>query len=278
MECPHCGDDVASHERDIGFQLPDVLFEMTEAECEARATVTDDLCTLDDERFFIRGVLAVPLRGTDQAFGWGFWAEVSAEDFERYHAHFNDDGTDATPFRGTLANSAPGYPASIGLPLEIRLGAATERPDFRALDTGHPVGREQASGIDLDRLHEIFEDAGLRPAADDRPRKAYKLAASDIRELAPGRGGCYATDRILVDGEPVGFMYRETPDGDHDSGWRFVAGDESDDYMDDADNLGLYDVNILANYDPDIVPLLDTEAPCAFVRDPSTGQFVAESE
>ena len=46
--------------------------------------------------------------------------------------------------------------------------------------------------------------------------------------------GCFATDRILVDGEKVGYMYREEPaDGnDWDSGWRFTAGDESQEYMD----------------------------------------------
>ena len=45
--------------------------------------------------------------------------------------------------------------------------------------------------------------------------------------------GCIATDRITVDGLPVGYMYREKPEeGDpferYDSGWRFTAGDESD--------------------------------------------------
>ena len=48
--------------------------------------------------------------------------------------------------------------------------------------------------------------------------------------------GCIATDRITVDGMPVGYMYREKPkEGawfeEYDSGWRFTAGDESDEYM-----------------------------------------------
>ena len=39
--------------------------------------------------------------------------------------------------------------------------------------------------------------------------------------------GCIATDRITVDGLPVGYMYREKPEeGDpferYDSGWRFT--------------------------------------------------------
>lgn len=53
-------------------------------------------------------------------------------------------------------------------------------------------------------------------------------------------GGCFASDRITVDGARVGYMYREAPDFPKDSGWRLLAGDESDEYMDDADQHGVY--------------------------------------
>jgi hypothetical protein len=51
-------------------------------------------------------------------------------------------------------------------------------------------------------------------------------------------------------------MYRETADNDLDSGWRFLAGDESDEYVADPRNVELFDVNTVANYEPAIVPLL----------------------
>ena len=52
-----------------------------------------------------------------------------------------------------------------------------------------------------------------------------------------------------------------------DSGWRFVSGDEDDDYMNNAENSGIYDLNTICNYDADIVPLLDAPYGAAFVRD-----------
>ena len=61
--------------------------------------------------------------------------------------------------------------------------------------------------------------------------------------------------------------YREKPDGDWDSGWRFTAGDESEAYMDDPNNAGIYKLNTICNDDPDIISLLSTPAPCAFERD-----------
>ena len=96
----------------------------------------------------------------------------------------------------------------------------------------------------------------------------------EIKALAEGRGACFATDMITCDGEPVRFMYREPPDNEVDSGWRFTSGLETDQYMDDPANSGIYDVNTIANYDTDIIPFLDTPTGSAFERDAS-GNFVS---
>lgn len=103
--------------------------------------------------------------------------------------------------------------------------------------------------------------------------KKFKLSANQIRDVATGHGGCIATDKITVEGERVRFMYREEPSNDVDSGWRFMSGYESDEYMNDAENHGVYDVNTIANYDPDIVPFLDAPIGSAFER-PEGDQFV----
>jgi hypothetical protein len=106
--------------------------------------------------------------------------------------------------------------------------------------------------------------------------KNFAIKSADIKPLATRRGSCYATDRITVDGQPVGFMYREDRDQGGDSGWRFMAGDESEDYASDPANVGIYDVNTIANYDRDIIPLLDAPVGSAYSRDPSSGKFVPD--
>ena len=100
-------------------------------------------------------------------------------------------------------------------------------------------------------------------------KKVFRLKAEDIRPIARGYGGCYASDRITVDGALVGYMYREPPDSPEDGGWRFFAGDESQEYADTADHFAIYDVNTIANYDPTIVPFLAEPAGSAFARDDS---------
>lgn len=58
----------------------------------------------------------------------------------------------------------------------------------------------------------------------------------------------------------VGYLYREVPDNETDSGWRFLEGTESDDYINNADNLKLVELDdflgtITANWEIDIPKL-----------------------
>jgi hypothetical protein len=103
--------------------------------------------------------------------------------------------------------------------------------------------------------------------------KRFKLLPEQIEPIAEGRGSCIASDMITVDGNRVGWMYRERPDNPIDSGWRFFAGLESQDYADDSSKFAIYDVNTIANYDAEIVPYLDAPVGSAFERDPN-GRFV----
>jgi hypothetical protein len=104
--------------------------------------------------------------------------------------------------------------------------------------------------------------------------KTFRLQSHQIKQLATNRGGCIATDMITVEGHPVGFMYREEPDNDLDSGWRFLAGSESLAYMDNPVFHSVYDVNTIANYDPSIIPLLDEPIGSEFERDDESGKLV----
>lgn len=96
--------------------------------------------------------------------------------------------------------------------------------------------------------------------------KRFHIPKEQIKELVPPMGGCFITDRVTVDGLMIGYMYREEPGRPEDSGWRFFSGDERQDYIDDLTHTGVYAVNTAANYDPDIIPYLETQAPSAFEK------------
>ena len=84
----------------------------------------------------------------------------------------------------------------------------------------------------------------------------FKLKPEEIKDLIPEMGSCLASDKITVEGLPVGFMYREQPEDENDTGWRFIAGNESQDYIDDPVNSMIFEVNVIANYDPAIIRYL----------------------
>lgn len=96
--------------------------------------------------------------------------------------------------------------------------------------------------------------------------KEYRLSKNEIKPLAEGRGLCVVSDLIPVEGQLVGYAYREEPEDEMDSGWRFLAGTETDAYIDSTKNFSLLDLNVVANYDPAIIALLDAPVGAEFDR------------
>ncbi len=103
--------------------------------------------------------------------------------------------------------------------------------------------------------------------------KNLKLKPEEIQKLVKPMGYCFATDKITIEGLPVGYMYREKPTEKDDSGWRFFSGTEESDYLDDENNIDVYDVNTIANYDKAIIPYLDAPYETDFERIPNSDKF-----
>jgi len=89
--------------------------------------------------------------------------------------------------------------------------------------------------------------------------KKFLLKPEDIKDLVKMQGYCYVSDKITVEGMPVGFMYREKPFDKEDTGWRFLSGTETEEYLDDQSNYMIFAVNTVANYDAAIIPYLNSK-------------------
>ena len=105
--------------------------------------------------------------------------------------------------------------------------------------------------------------------------KIYKflLKPEEIKDLIPPMGYCLASDKITVEGMKVGFMYREAPEDKDDSGWRFLSGTETEEYMDNESNTMIFDVNVVANYDPAIIPYLKSKTGTELERVEGSDEF-----
>ncbi len=175
IRCATCDELHDLSDIHIGYERPDAWFAVRPDERETRWEMDSDLAALDGERFFIRGLVAIPVRGEAHPYEWGVWAAVGEADYRRYDAAYDDPERHRLPaFPGRLATQLPGYPQTLGVPVTVRLGEGTSRPSFTVDDAAHPLALEQRDGIYVERLLEMVSPAlhGAGPEPRGAPRFA----------------------------------------------------------------------------------------------------------
>ncbi|MDE6026203.1 MAG: DUF2185 domain-containing protein [Lachnospiraceae bacterium] len=77
----------------------------------------------------------------------------------------------------------------------------------------------------------------------------------------------YVSKKITEEGWKVGYMERNEPYNEQDSGWSFFAGNEDDDYTSDARNIELiYVGNVWQQLDSDIFKYIDMPVGTKLIR------------
>ena len=90
-------------------------------------------------------------------------------------------------------------------------------------------------------------------------------------------GQCLATKTIMSNGAKVGYMFKEASDFDGDSGWRIFTGEESLDFVDQEDNIEVYDIQEIVKVDPSIAKYLDSPIGTELERVGESQDFVEVS-
>ncbi len=159
--CGSCAEEHPGLPSDYAFGLPDDLYNLSFLDKYRRTRSNADLCTLDEERYFIRGVLPIPFTESEGSFGLGIWAEASKAEHDLYLDGYYDDLTDNAPFAARMANDVPGY-ESLNLPVDVQFRFGNDRPLFvcRPADD-HLLAQEQRAGISNSRHHEILAGFGF---------------------------------------------------------------------------------------------------------------------
>jgi hypothetical protein len=104
--------------------------------------------------------------------------------------------------------------------------------------------------------------------------KKFIIPDNQLRRLIPPGRDCIICDTIVVEGKPVRFFYRVMPERFNDSGWRFYCGTETELYLKDPEKHGVYDLNIAANYSPEIMRFFDDPPYTAYQLDQTRGAWV----
>ncbi len=132
-------------------------------------------------------------------------------------------------------------------------------------------GLEDFLKINLNIIRKLFDDHTWtlsswfyveRKKLAINPEQVEQLLDEEMSDLT-----CICSDRILCDGYRVAVMARDKALNPQDSGWRFFAGDETQEYIDAGNNFGVVPLNLVCNYSKDIIPLLDAAPGNMFARD-----------
>lgn len=67
--------------------------------------------------------------------------------------------------------------------------------------------------------------------------KESEVALQEMLDLI-----CIVSNRVAAEGQYIGHIYREKPDFEEDTGWRILAGAESQKYLDKEENLEIWTI------------------------------------
>lgn len=76
----------------------------------------------------------------------------------------------------------------------------------------------------------------------------------------------YVSKKITKEGWKIGYMIKNEPFNERDSGWQFLAGNEDEKYLANPKNIELLSVAFVCQLEPDILKYLDNPIGTQFIR------------
>jgi hypothetical protein len=151
--CSICGelhDDLP----DLASDRPDMWWGVPEEERGRRIKLTSDLCVIDGEDFFVRGVIKIPVDHAPLPFGIGVWVSLKHEHFLKY-VQF-PESAEIGPFFGWLCTRINYYPEeTLFMKTMVHFQNGSLRPEILLEPTDHPLAVDQQNGITLEKAWEI---------------------------------------------------------------------------------------------------------------------------
>jgi len=151
-QCKICG-ETHNGLPDIGYKWPDPYFGVPESDRDSRVRATSDTCVIDEEDYFIRGIILIPVHGEEQQFGLGVWVSQKQENFNAYLANF--DSPEIGFFFGWLSTSLPFYSVDTwAMKTMDHFQGKGQRPLIEPEAADHPLYADYSQGISLEKAWE----------------------------------------------------------------------------------------------------------------------------
>lgn len=123
----------------------------------SKTFLDQDYCSINDEDFFVRGLIHLPIIGTAETFRWGVWGSLSRQNFETLlNADDDSKRVDLPPMFSWLSTQLPEYPETLSLKMHAQIQGPKLRPHFELEPCDHPLAQEYHHGISPERVKEIM--------------------------------------------------------------------------------------------------------------------------
>ncbi len=157
--CPTCSELVPEIPLCYGADAPWRLLGVTDAEFKARVDLTADQCVIDEEHFFIRGHIILPIVGSSETFAWSVWCSLSKKSF--LHAcdrWFNPERVNDARYFGWLTSRLPCYADTLHLKTSVQSRAVGVVPAVTLEPSDHPLAVEHREGVAMSRIREFAHE------------------------------------------------------------------------------------------------------------------------
>ncbi|MFB9580982.1 DUF2199 domain-containing protein [Streptomyces goshikiensis] len=131
--------------------------------------LSSNQCVIQAEHYFVKGLIEIPVIGSDEVFSWGALVSLSRENFSRSADLWDTPGRESEePYFGWLTTDLFVYsPTTLNLKTNVHTRPIGQRPLIELEPTDHPPVVEQRTGITQDRVRNIAA-AVLHPSRGNR--------------------------------------------------------------------------------------------------------------
>jgi hypothetical protein len=128
-------------------------------EFSARVKLSSDQCVVDEQQFFIRGHIEIPIHKHPEPLSFSVWSSLSEESFFHMGDRWESPDRDCDPpYFGWLCSSLPVYPSTLHLKLSVQSRRPGLTPLLTLEPTDHPLAVDQREGITIERWHRIARE------------------------------------------------------------------------------------------------------------------------
>lgn len=156
FKCTRC-DETHEGMPSFGTDAPLSYYAVPETERRTRCVLHSDDCVIDEEWFFVRGCVEIPVIGEAEPFVWGVWVSLSKANFAEWTSYIDEARrSHIGPYFGWLNAHIGVYPDTMNLKTAVHIRDNGIRPYIELAPTDHPLAIEQREGITVQRVAELY--------------------------------------------------------------------------------------------------------------------------